>query len=129
MLSASAMKRRSRSASRVASAGTISLGRFGVDEAEEASDRCGASADAELGVHVLEVLTNRARGKPEPAGDLGVRPPKGHEAQHLAFARSQHDLFLPLLEQQGTVGSLPRQLPPSRGSNQGPLAIGLEQLS
>src|SRR4029453_9878326 len=128
MLSASAMKRRSRSASRVASAGTISLGRFGVDEAEEASDRCGASADAELGVHVLEVLTNRARRKPEPAGDLGVRLPKGHQAQHLAFARSQHDLFLSLLEQKVAVRSRHRQLPPPAASNQGPLPIALEPL-
>src|SRR4029453_5619205 len=45
----------------------------GVDEAEEASDRRGPGADTQLGVDVLEMLPDGARGEPEEFGNLGIR--------------------------------------------------------
>ena len=82
------------------------LRRLGVDHAEEPRDRRRPSADAELGVDVLEVLANRARREPEQLGDLGVRLPLGDPAHYLGLARRQLDPDALLAKHEGLTRSL-----------------------
>ena len=67
-------------------AGAAYSGSLGVDQPEEACHRGGPRVDAQLRIHVLEVLAHCARGEPEQLRDLGVRLAPGDPRQHLALA-------------------------------------------
>jgi hypothetical protein len=95
-----------------------SLGRFGVDQAEETGHRRGARADTEIGADVLEVLPDGARREPQKARDLNIRLTAGDLGEYLAFACGQLGLFVPLFEQQRTVDLLHRQSPLRAPSSQ-----------
>src|SRR4029453_18462552 len=75
----------------------------GVDEAEEASDRRGPGADTQLGVDVLEMLPDGARGEPEEFGNLGIRLAARDPRKHVALTSRQLRL-LPALFQDERVG-------------------------
>jgi hypothetical protein len=61
----------------------------------------------ELGVHILEVLANRARREPELACDLGVGLAASDPGKYLALAGGQLDRCLPLFETHMGIDQVP----------------------
>src|SRR2546425_1132279 len=100
----------------------LAVTRWSRDSGGEHHRRRGASSDAKLVVHMLEVFLNRPGADGQNARNLGIRLSTGHPAQNLALSTGepaeQSDLSLigRLLHEQGVV--LPDLTPRKKANDQ-----------